>query len=154
MAIQGMAKLGHRRLRYAGFTLIEVIIVVVIVGFLMMLMLPAYQESMRKGRRADAKAALMTAANREESFMLDRGTYTEDMMDLNLATVADDPMISEEGHYSIEAAECGDGIATCYTLTATPVAGGAQAEDTKCATLILRSTGAKEATGTAATECW
>ncbi len=135
-----------------GFTLIELVIVIVIVGILMAVALPGYQESMRKGRRADAKAGLMDAANRQERFMLDRSTYTDDLTELGFG---DDPMITEEGHYSVVAAACAaETIATCYVLTATPVVGGAQADDAKCTTFILDSTGAKTATGSAAAECW
>jgi type IV pilus assembly protein PilE len=141
-----------RKRRNSGFTLIEVVIVVVMLGVLMSIALPAYQDSMRKGRRADAKAGLMDAANRQERLMLDRRTYTDDMEDLGFE---DDPMLTEEQYYSIDAEACADGtIATCYVLTATPVAGGVQEEDTKCTSLILDSTGAKTATGTLQAECW
>ena len=137
----------------AGFTLVEIVIVVVIVGLLMSIALPGYQESMRKGRRTDAKAGLMDAANRQERFVLDRSSYTADMTELGFAA---DPMISEEGHYSIyvEAPDTDCPVATCYVLTATPVAGGAQADDARCSSFSLSSGGAKTATGTGASECW
>lgn len=171
MPRKGTHRSGHSKRRVAGFTLIEVIIVVVIVGFLMMIALPSYQESMRKGRRADAKAGLMTAANRQESFMLDRGTYTLDMQDLGFA---DDPMITEERHYEVASAAedspafeagCPEDatIATCYVLIATPldddpataaVDPSPQTEDTRCTKLILDSRGAKSAEGTTKDECW
>jgi type IV pilus assembly protein PilE len=139
--------------RSAGFTLIEVMIVIVIVAILVSIALPAYQSSLQKGRRADGKSGLMDAANRQERLMLDRSTYTTDMTVLGYAT---DPMLSEEKYYNIdvEAPDPNCPIATCYHLVATPVAGGIQNDDTRCATLILYSTGAKEATGTAPTECW
>ena len=137
----------------AGFTLVELVIVVVIVGLLMSIALPGYQESMRKGRRTDAKAGLMDAANRQERFVLDRSRYTADMTDHGFAA---DPMNSEEGHYSIdvEAPDTDCPVATCYVLTATPVAGGAQADDARCSSFSLSSGGAKTATGTGASECW
>jgi type IV pilus assembly protein PilE len=139
----------------AGFTLIELMIVVVIVGILLMVALPGYQDSMQKGRRADAKSGLMDAANREERFMLDRNTYTVDMMALGLAGATTDTVKSEEGFYNIKVEACAsDTIATCYVLTATPVPGGAQADDARCTTLVLDYTGAKTATGTTPTECW
>ena len=139
--------------RPSGFTLIEVMIVVVIVAILLGIALPAYQDSMRKGRRTDAREGLMDAANREERFILDRSVYTDDMADLGYAA---DPLISKEGYYSIdvEAPDPNCPIATCYTLTATPVAGGAQAADTRCTSFTLKSNGARTATGSAATECW
>jgi type IV pilus assembly protein PilE len=137
----------------AGFTLIELIIVIVIVSILMAVALPGFQDSMRKGRRADAKAGLMDAANRQERFMLDRSTYTIDMRDLGFSAV---DMISEEGHYSVgvEAPDPNCPIATCYTVTATPVTGGAQADDSYCTSFTIKSTGAKTATGPAGYECW
>lgn len=149
--------------RLAGFTLIELVIVIVIVSVLASIALPAYQESMRKGRRADAKTGLMDAANRQERFMLDRSAYTKDMKNLGFG---DDPMISEEGYYSIDVDEtataslCGyafdpnDNAPPCYVLSATPVAGGAQADDARCTKFILDSSGARQAEGSAAAECW
>ena len=137
----------------SGFTLIEVVIVIVIVSILAAVALPAYQDSMRKGRRADAKAGLMDAANRQEQFMLDRSSYTADM---SLLGFASDPGLSEEGHYSIDVDpnEPNCPIATCFSLKATPVAGGAQIEDIRCTSFSVKSTGEKSATGTAAPECW
>mgnify|MGYP003380607151 CR=1 FL=1 len=137
-----------------GFTLIEVVIVIVIVSILAAVALPAYQDSMRKGRRADAKAGLLDAANRQEQFMLDRSTYTADMSQLGFAN---DPLISADEHCAIdaEAPDPNCPIANCFTLTATPVAGGAQIEDVRCTSFSVKSTGAKTATGSAdPEECW
>lgn len=139
--------------RHAGFTLIEVMIVIVIVSILASIALPAYQDSLRKGRRSDAKVGLMDAANRQERFMLDRSTYTTNMVDLGYAT---DPMITEEMYYSI-AVDPNDPacpITNCYTLTATPLAGEIQTEDTRCTSFSLASSGARTATGSGADECW
>ena len=135
-----------------GFTLIEVMIVVTIIGILLAVTLPGYQETLRKGRRADAKSALLDVANRQEQFMLDQNTYTLDMTDLGYAA---DPRVSEEGFYTIDAAACAGGaINRCYLLTATPVTGGAQAGDTRCVLFRLDSSGAKTATGSEADICW
>lgn len=144
---------GGRVSRAAGFTLIELVIVIVIVGILASIALPAYQDSLRKGRRADAKSGLMDAANRQERFMLDRGTYTDDMTQLGFGA---DPFITEETYYSVdlEAPDPNCPIGTCYTLKATPVVGGIQTEDAHCTSFTLKSTGAKTATGTQADKCW
>ena len=84
--------------------------------------------------------------------MLDRSNYTEDMTDLGFGA---NPEISKEGHYSIEVEpeDPNCPIATCYTVTATPVSGGAQADDSYCTSFTIKSTGAKTATP-AASECW
>jgi type IV pilus assembly protein PilE len=144
------------RTRQKGFTLIEVMIVVVIVGVLLMVALPAYQSSLQKGRRADGMAALMDAAGRQERFMLDRSTYTPDMEELGYAA---DPYISPEQHYSIDATDCDGGedeekLKTCYQLTAEPAAGSVQLKDTRCTSFVLNSNGTKAATGSIASECW
>ncbi|TXS90147.1 type IV pilin protein [Parahaliea aestuarii] len=127
-------------------------IAVVIVGILMAVALPAYQNSLIKGRRSDGMSALFDVANRQEQFLLDQNTYTTDMRELGFQV---DPMVSEEGHYSVDAAPCTGGtIATCYIVSATPIAGGAQANDSRCGILRLDSSGRKTATGTRQQECW
>ena len=139
-------------LRQHGFTLMEVMIVVVIVAILVTVALPTYQGSIQKGRRSDGMSALMDAANRQEQYLLDRGTFTTDLTDLGFPA---NPLVSEEGFYSVTAAACGSGtIATCYLLTAAPRAGSPQIDDTRCASLTLDSRGTRSATGTAAAECW
>lgn len=140
----------HRRSR--GFTIVEVLLVVVIVAVLTGIALPAYRDSVTKARRSDAKTALLAVSNRQESHMMDRSTYTENMVDLGFGV---DPMISEEGYYRVDAAPCAGGsIGSCYVLTATPLAGEAQAGDTRCTNFILDSNGARSANGSAAAECW
>lgn len=130
----------------------EVMIVVAIIGILLAVALPSYQDSLIKGRRSDGMSALLDATNRQERHMLDRSTYSADMTDLGFAA---NPYVSPEGHYSVAAAACGTGtIANCYVLTATPLSSSPQSRDTKCTALILDSFGAKTATGTTPTECW
>jgi type IV pilus assembly protein PilE len=139
---------------HTGFTLIEVMIVVVIVGVLLAIAVPSYQNSMQKGRRSEARAVLLDAANRQEQYMLDRGTYTGDMEDLGFGA---DPYITEngDGYYSVSADAC-DGIALtrCFELTATPVAGSLQADDKRCTEFKLGSDGSKTASGSDALNCW
>ncbi len=132
-----------------GFTLIEVMIVIAIVSVLLAIALPSYENSMQKGRRADAKAHLMAVANQEEQFMLDQGTYTTNLADLSL------PVDSPDGHYTVSAAACGTGdITRCYTLTAEPRAGSPQIDDLRCTEFVLESNGLKTADGTDQDNCW
>lgn len=149
---QRTAPAALRRAR--GFTLMEMMIVVVVVGILAGVALPAYQESLRKGRRTDAKEALMEVANREEQYMLDNSTYVQDM---KLLGYAKDPMESDDKHYTIDRvvdASCGLTTTTCYVLKATPVATSPQADDERCKTFTLYWTGEQKATGTDAAHCW
>lgn len=145
VCIRGCSQIG-------GFTLIEVMIVVVVLGVLLMVALPSYQESLQKGRRSDAIGALMEVANRQEQFMLDRNAYTGDMTALGYPA---DPMLSSEGHYTVDATACTGGtFAVCYLLTAVPVASSPQALDTRCTSFTLDSFGNRGATGSAPASCW
>lgn len=146
------APLRAPRERQAGFTLPELMAVVVIVGILAAIAWPSYQEQARKSRRADAKNALMTAAGRQEQFILDRNTYTTDMRELGYAS---DPGVSENGYYQFDAVAgtCGS-IGRCFVLTATARSGSAQAGDSKCTAFSVDSAGARTATGSLGNDCW
>ena len=135
-----------------GFTLVELMIVIVIVAILLAVALPSYQNSVQKGRRADAKSALLDVANRQEGYMLDRGTYSLELTDLGFNQ---NPYTSEEGHYSVAATVCSGGsIARCYVLTATPRSDSPQVDDTRCTSFILHSNGSKTAEGSDQLNCW
>jgi type IV pilus assembly protein PilE len=141
--------------RQSGFTLIEVMIVIVIVGILVTIALPSYQDSIRKSRRSDGMAALMEISARQERFYAQRSTYTADIntaAGLNYGATA-----SPEGHYNLTAANCGAGanqtLANCYIVTATP-ATASQLKDTRCAAFSLDSFSNRTASGTNSTECW
>lgn len=155
MAVLSTGERARHMARAAGFTLIELMIVLVIVAILMAVAVPAYLEHAQKARRSDGMGALMDVANRQEQLMLDRSTYSGDMTALGFA---DDPMVSPEGHYQVDGVDCGGGAITaasnCYLLTATPVDSSPQADDTRCASLTLSSTGQRGATGTTGDECW
>lgn len=130
-------------------TLIELMIVVVIVGVLAAIAVPSYQDYSRKARRADAHTTLMNMANRQEVFFSNNNGYTTDLTGLGFELAAAQP--SEEGHYTVTATAGGSGIATSFVLTATPVAGGAQANDADCPTITIDSTGLK---GPVGSDCW
>jgi len=65
--------------RVKGFTLIELMIVVAVVGVIAALAYPSYVDSVRKGRRSDAQSALMEVAQKEEAYYARNATYTDDM---------------------------------------------------------------------------
>ncbi len=131
-----------------GFTLIELMIVIVIIGILFAFALPSYERSVLRGHRADAQSILTDISAREERFLAQNNTYTTDISTatgLNMGTTT-----SNNGYYNLSVAACGGGsIATCYLLTAT--ATGGQATDTDCATITLSSAGVTS--GTTA-NCW
>jgi type IV pilus assembly protein PilE len=63
------------RRRFSGFTLVELMIVVAIIAFLSVVAYPSYVEHLRKGKRAEGKAALLKAAQVLERWYSDNNTY-------------------------------------------------------------------------------
>lgn len=125
-----------------GFTLIEVMITVAIVGILAAVAYPSYTNYLRDSRRADCKAVLLSYANAlERRFSVDNAYPDEGLGSFNC------PIGGGTTTYNLAYAD-GDG-GTSFTLTATPT--GPQTDD-RCGTLTLTNTGARSATGTGS--CW
>ena len=82
-------KAMNKQNRLSGFTLIEIMIVVVIVGVLAAIAVPQYQGYVLKGRRAAAQAFLLQVAQRQQQYFLDNRSYAPSLTDLNLAMTTD-----------------------------------------------------------------
>ena len=133
-----------------GFTLIEVMVVVAILGVIAAFAIPAYTEFVRKSNRADAKAELSSVAQRLQRCFTAYSAYDHDDCGVHAAITGGNDITSREQLYTIAGAV----TSTTYTLTAEPIAGTVQAGDTKCTTLTLAHTGTRDATGTDAANCW
>lgn len=131
------------RRKHSGFTLIELMIVVAIVGFLMSIAYSYYGSNVISSNRTIGRAALQAAAGQLEKCKTLYGSY-------NAANCSYANFASESNFYNISVAR----TATTFTLTATPVAGQAQAGDTYCTAITLTNTGLKGGTGSDPTECW
>jgi len=109
-----------------GFTLIELMIVVAVMGILAAIAYPSYTDSVQKARRADGTAALMNAAQRMEVYYARNASYTGATSGSTNPPAGNTniPALSEEGYYdiTIQAVD-----ANSYTLRAT--ATGNQAND-------------------------
>ena len=117
-----------------GFTLVELLITVTILGILATAAVYTYQHQMYKVRRGDALTALSQVAQALERHYTDNNTYTTDIS--ALPSPASD--VSAEGWYHISIPSA-DG--SSYTVRAT--AAGLQSGDTDCGTIELTSTGGK-----------
>lgn len=124
-----------------GFTLVELMIVVVIISILAAFAIPSYQSFVLESKRAEGTAALMRIMDMQERYYTNQfpPTYTTDLTDLGYAS---NPTLTESGYYSISATACGGGIASCVQLTAT-----AQAEVADDGNLTLDSQGNRTRNG-------
>ncbi len=121
-----------------GFTLIEVMITVAIVGIIAAIALPSYSQHIIRANRADAQDKLTEVMFQQERYIKSNRTYVTTLSSL---AYANDTVPSNEGLYNITAAVCaGTAISRCVNLTATPVQGSRQAND---GTITLNSRGAK-----------
>ena len=122
----------NRRRRAAGFTLIEVMVTVVIVAILGALAYPSYADSLRKSKRASAKARMTEVAGRLQQFYSEgagAATYTTALTDLQYPAGA---LYSEAKGHTIAVAAGAAGITSSYLITATP-----EAPDAQCGNLTL-----------------
>ena len=154
-----------------GFTLIELLIAIAIVGILAGIAIPAYQDSMVKSRRADAKAALLELSVFMERLYTATGCYnpgadkncTPPNTDAAIPdltpylrsgeTVAVTPK-SGKANYNLTVdvttpVPLKDGVSSSFTLTATPITA-----DSKCGVLTLNNAGLKTASYGTTAYCW
>lgn len=114
-----------------GFTLVELLIVIAIIGILAGVAYPSYMQYVLTAKRSEAQSALIDIANRQEIYYLDHHVYATNL-DTQLGLGAD-PFITEHQYYSVTTSSA---TATAdFTLTATAI--NEQAADTDCSTLEI-----------------
>ncbi len=144
--------------RNAGFSLIELMIVVVIVAILASFAYPSYLQQVRKSKRSDAKVGLQQLAQRQETYYTRNYSYASTLAQLGYS-VSDDKIDSPEREYELSISGVtpggcqGTAANACsgFTLQAGPRSGGSQAGDTGCSRFNLDHMGRKTASGT---DCW
>ena len=136
------AKLMHKM---RGITLIELMIVVVIIGFMAVIAYPNYREFAARAKRNEAKAALLQIATNQERFYLQNNTYTCDMTRLGFSAAAG--FVTESRSYTVDVTAC-----DANNFTAQAVYNNADAEAGKCGTFQINGRNVK--TSAPLGDCW
>jgi type IV pilus assembly protein PilE len=137
--------------KQTGFTLIELMIVIAIVGVLAMIALPMYSDYVTRAKRTDGQTMLFQVAQELERCYTQYSGYNKSGCSLvatDGATAIID-QLSPEGFYSVTGAL----TSTTFTLTATPQ-GAQETNDAQCANLTLTHLGVQGATGDEPAKCW
>ena len=133
--------------RSQGFSLIELMIAVVIVGILAAVAIPMYSDYVTRSRRADGQATLMQVAQELERCYTQFSKYNDNSCsEVNSGVVSE---TSDQEFYVVTASKLDE---SAFTLTATPQ--NEQADDTDCKKLTLTHLGVQSATGNDTDGCW
>lgn len=139
--------------RQKGFTLMELMVTVAIIGIVAAVAYPSYIKSAYKGRRAEGKAAIQQAAQLLERCYANYGVYNSGNC-AEVATLTAGILSQPHNYYTITGTITG----TSYIVAATAKSSGAQAGDTNCTILTINNVGQQgsgNATSTTdANGCW
>jgi len=130
-----------------GFTLIELMVTVAIVGILAAIAYPSYTRYITRGNRTAAESFMLEVASMQERYLVDNRAYGANLTALGYAALPSSVAPNYQITLTATAAP------PAYVITATPLNGQAT-QDTGCGVLTLNNTGGKTAAGTTPSNCW
>lgn len=141
-----------------GFTLIEIMMVIAIIGILAAIALPGYEQYVTRSKRGLAKSAIVQVMDRQAQFFVDNKRFATDLTDLGYGedgfginrSGKEVASTSADRVYIVQLASGASTMA--FTMEAVPQLSQAT-KDAKCGTLQITHTGVKSVTGTG-TDCW
>lgn len=138
--------------RVRGFTLLELMIAVAVVGILAAIAYPSYMEHIRKSRRAEAQGVLMDIAMRQQQSLLDARRYVDLDTEAKVQALVNVPT-TVQNFYTFQSPA--PATTSIPTFSATAIPKGDQVND-KCGTLGVDQTGTKTASkdGVSVSDCW
>jgi|SRR5579884_2464203 type IV pilus assembly protein PilE len=145
-----------RATRSTGFTLIELMIAVAIVGILAAIAYPSYTSYVHRANRTDATQMMLQVAESLQRCYSQNFSYTGGTCTVPVAPATQN---SPNGYYTITVTVPAAGLAApSYSITATPIAGTPQANDTACASFTILSNGTQSAKNSSNADntktCW
>lgn len=144
-----------KKLNVRGFTLIELMITVAVVGILAAVAYPSYTSYILRSKRSAAASFVMTVANKQEAAMTNKRQYfgVADGTDTQWTAVGITVPNEVKSYYTVTAVADNAAAPPTYTITATPK--GSQTADTGCGNLTLNQLGTKGVSGTSSvSDCW
>jgi type IV pilus assembly protein PilE len=139
-----------------GFTLIELMMVILIAGILFGIAVPAYRDFVLRAQRTEAKSTLLRVQAEQEKFYMQNNTYTVDVN--NPPPVGLGIPASENVYYNIAIIAGAGGLTVGYTVSAVPAAGSPQLRDDDCQLFNINQTGVRYAESNMAVDetqtCW
>ena len=148
------ARVARTPRQQRGVTLVELLTVVLIVGILAAIVVPSYQDSVRKARRADGQAVMMELAQWMERFYTENGRYDQNRAGNAVTTIVPVSLMAapKESNVTYSNFALSNLAERTFTITATPAT--AQVGD-KCGNLTLNQLGQKGVSASIAVEkCW